>query len=305
MLNSAEFLIHFHSVVLDLKSIWIHVIVFNPKHSVLKLYRLTFHCIITPKPEHVYDLADVFLAKQRLENKRKMDFKNAKLVSRKTHQKSRTRPCSLCVLGATDCPQPSVRWHVVCPKRKLTESWTEYFIPSILLEWTSERRMRVLSFFSQKWKLIFLLETEELLLWLQCQSREKGHCAALIKPRVLYRLWINYRKNHDAVRLLRKFNHELFTVDSGTHHSQISVFEISPTTEKTSRPTASVFSSICIPAGSVQPLCWELSVCGQAKRTWYIILLGLYSIHQNRMFCSPQEWEEAAGAPLTISGSQH
>lgn len=150
MPNSSEFLTHFHSVVLVLKSIWVHIIVFNPTHSILKLYRLTFHCTITPKPEHVYSLAAIFLAKQRLENKRKNYFKDAKLVSRKMNQKSRTRLCSLCVLGVTDCPQPPVRWHLVCPKRKLTESWTEYIIPSIPLEWTSERRMRVLSFFSLK-----------------------------------------------------------------------------------------------------------------------------------------------------------
>lgn len=129
-----------------LKFIRIHVIVCNPTHSVLKLYGLTFHCTTTPKPEHVYCLAAVFLAKQRLEKKNK----DEKLVSRKIHQKFRGKLCYLYVLGATDCPQPPVRWHLVCPKRKLTESWTEYIVPSILLEWTSERRMSVLSFFPLK-----------------------------------------------------------------------------------------------------------------------------------------------------------
>lgn len=74
MQTSQNFFTHFHSGVLVLKSIRIHVIVFIPTHSVLKLYGFTFHCTKTPKPEHVYGLAAIFLAKQRVDNKRKKDF---------------------------------------------------------------------------------------------------------------------------------------------------------------------------------------------------------------------------------------
>lgn len=174
-----------------------------------------------------------------------------------------------------------------------------------------------LFFFTQNQKLFFAGDRRVLALT-SVSIERRGHYTVLIKPWVLYRLWINYRKkNHDAVRLLEKFNHALFTVDSGTHHSQISVYDIPPTTKTTSRPTVSVLFSIHIPAGSVEPVCPStlapqsagdclLWVPWQSKRTWHIIhLLGLYSVHQDRMFCPPQEREETAGATLTTSEIQH